>query len=386
MLAFCIFFLILSTGGVCCAAFTRHRYEEAVPVTGMSVVLVLFLMGICGALKAGVYAVCAISAALYVVSAVQVIRKRSYAAFFRRLFTPGAVIYAGMFAALAVWDYNRMVYHWDEFSHWTDVVKAMTLTDVVSTNPLAGSMFQSYVPGMALFQYFVQKIMQMFRFVPEYREWLVCYAYHLLCLSFVFPFLSRVRFSRFFSGLILTVAVCLVPSIYYDFLGSTLSEPVLGIVAGSGFASLYIRRKKDGLHWLHLCLTLMMLVLTKDVGMLLAICLGAAMIAERLYFSPEGRKRSPARLVQAGCAAVSIALPKLLWNASIRFHSAHVSFAPAEMNEYAQLFSDYRMQVLGKYFNAFFTWEQPFGVLALRITYPILAALLIAGRFGLHSV
>lgn len=383
MMAFFILFVILSTGGVCYAAFSSHRYEEAVPVTGMSIALVLFLSGIGGFLKLGVYAVCVISAALYAVSAVQVIRKKSYAAFFKRLLTPGALFYAAMFAALAVWDKNRMVYHMDEFSHWTDVVKTMTLTDVVSTDPLARSLYQSYVPGMSLFQYFVQKIMQMFGFVSEYREWLVCYAFHLLSLSFVFPFFSRMRFSRFLSSAVLAVTVCLVPAAYYDFLGSTLIEPFLGIVAGSGFAYLYAKKEKDALHWLHLCLTLTALVLAKDVGLLLAICLGAAMVMDVLLFQ-KGKEEHPEHWLRMLCPVLAIALPKLLWNASIRAHEAHVSFAPIKLSSLAHTFSDYRVQVFQKYFRAFFTWTQPFGVFGLKLTYPILGVALMMLLFGLH--
>lgn len=389
MLAFFILFLILSAGGVLCAAFSRHRYEEAVPLTSMGIVLVLFVFGICGFLKAGVYAVCLVSAVCYASAAVRLIRTRDWAGFFTRLLTPGAVIYALLFACLFVWDYNRLVYHWDEFSHWTDVVKMMTLHDVLSTSPISHSMFQSYVPGMALFQYFVQKIAQLFQPGAAYQEWLCSYAYHVMSVSVFMPLLSRFRFRRFISALLLTLAVYLVPAIYYDFLKSTLSEPYLGILAGSGFALLYARKTKDGLVWAQLCLIVAMLVLAKDVGMLLAVCLGAGMIAEQLFFA-KGAKRS-VYIWRAALVILSIALPKILWNISVHANAAHVSFEPRSASSYLKLLTGagdaHSAQVLTNYMRALFTWTQGITLFSvnIKLTYPVLFVILLSLLFALHA-
>jgi len=65
MLANLLFVLIIISGAVYLTARCDRRFEEMLPISVMSMVLLLFFFGLAGQLAAGVTALFAVSAALY---------------------------------------------------------------------------------------------------------------------------------------------------------------------------------------------------------------------------------------------------------------------------------------------------------------------------------
>lgn len=92
-----LLFLILSSGSVLAAAYADRRYEEALPLTIFGIMAVFYFLGIFGALKSGLYTVLALAAAAYLLAGYQVIRRRDFFPFLKRIFTPGFCFFALMF-------------------------------------------------------------------------------------------------------------------------------------------------------------------------------------------------------------------------------------------------------------------------------------------------
>ncbi len=89
MISVILWFTILSAGSVCGAAVWKKRYEEMFPVTCSAIVLILFICGIVGSLKAGVVITELLAAALYIFTAIYLIRLKDIQNFRKNLITSG---------------------------------------------------------------------------------------------------------------------------------------------------------------------------------------------------------------------------------------------------------------------------------------------------------
>ena len=92
-MALILFFLCLSSGSVYAAARWGRKYEELLPVTGCALVAVLFFFGVLGQVQTGFWAVCALCAGLYLLAGFTTLRKKSWPALAKNLFTPGFLLF-----------------------------------------------------------------------------------------------------------------------------------------------------------------------------------------------------------------------------------------------------------------------------------------------------
>ena len=178
-----LFFLLISSGSVFCIAFFKKPFEEILPITIMSIVLLIFVFGICGALYTGVIVSFVISIALYISSAIYVVKNKRIKAFITGALTPGFLIFLLVFFAFSVFNAGKLASTWDEFSHWIDIVKAMTTVDDFGTNPQSLSTFKSYPPAMSIFQYVLQKIYLFVNPNHDFNEWRNYLAYQIFAFS-----------------------------------------------------------------------------------------------------------------------------------------------------------------------------------------------------------
>lgn len=89
----------VSSGSVFCSSFFKKRWEEAVPATVFSMILVLYTFALLDILKAGVAVLTVMIAGLYIAAAIKIIRDHSYRAFIRNTFTPALFVFILLFLA-----------------------------------------------------------------------------------------------------------------------------------------------------------------------------------------------------------------------------------------------------------------------------------------------
>lgn len=299
MIAMFLLFIVLSSGAVlgCFVLKKEYKFEEYAPISCMAAVLWLFCFGLAGLLKTGFWLLMAGCVAIY---ALAIIKGDRYGR--KYFFTPGFFIMVLLFAA-AVWiSYGMIAHDWDEFSHWALVVKEMTMTDALPCSPAVKfTYYKSYPPAMPLFQYLVQKLNG-----GKYTEWLMYAAYQVFLLSFFLPFMAKLDLKKWVNWLFIP-AMWLSPMLFYEKVYSTIFiDPFLGVVSGTGLAAA-ASENKSGLQKAFILLCISTLVLSKEVGLLLAVFLLLAYIA-----SEKNRKT----LWAAGFAAA----PKLLWEAALRIN------------------------------------------------------------------
>lgn len=349
-----VFFLVLSVGSAAGAVLWQRQYEEMLPLTSAALVLLLFLSGILGSLKIGVYVVWLLTAGIYLFLVVWVVEKKCLKNVLPYLFTPGFFVFCVLFCLAVYFNFGKMADGWDEFSHWADIVKAMVTIDDFGTNANSGSHFQSYPPGMALFQYFLQKLNGA-RGGQDFCEWMLYFAYQIFCFTFFMPFLKNLQWKRL-GGIVCTgIVIFLSPLLFYsDLYTKIYIDPFLGILAGTGLAVLFLREEKDLASSVNLLLTCSMLVLAKDAGLLFAAILACAYAADclqkkQVYIGKETARKdsekSKAAVGSGRCqstagwdeirqewlcilaAAGAVLVPKLLWNYNIHANKAKINFS-----------------------------------------------------------
>lgn len=330
MLTNILFLLLLCSGSIYCAARYQHGFEEALPLTSIGIVLLVFICGVCGCLVAGVCVSIILAVVLYVLSIVELTRRKQIKGFFRALITPGSVVFVILFFAISYLNYGKLAYQWDEFSHWVDIVKVMTNLDDFGTNALSHSAFQSYPPGMSIFQYLLQKLTVWINPENPFSEWRVFVAYQVFCVIPFIPLFKMCTFRRPLHLLVTCTAVFLTPLLFFnDLYNSVYIDPFLGLVSGAGLALVLLCEKKDwlyhGLIWFYCAI----LVLSKDVGMMFAIFLMIAYIAELFLRKEPLTKPGSIRKKLFLCLGVLIAcfLPKLLWSLELSLSNATISFS-----------------------------------------------------------
>lgn len=214
MLSDIALFFIISSGSVYASAVSGKRFEEVLPLTVFSLILVHFLSGVTGFLRQGTYIAISVSILLYLVALITCVQKRTFRFFLKSFLTPGFAVFSVIFVIITVYNYGRLAYIWDEFSHWADVVKSMYTINDLSTNPSANAAFASYPPAMSLFQYFFQNLNRIVSGNRVFEEWRLYSAYQLAAYSLLLPFLRNTRWGAHGAIFLKGSVVFVLPAVF----------------------------------------------------------------------------------------------------------------------------------------------------------------------------
>lgn len=384
---------ILISGSVLGSTVCKKRFEDLLPITCSSIVLILFLCGILGFLKQGVYLVLIISVFLWSYSLFHLFRNKSWKEFGNNFLTPAFCIFLAAYIVLTYINYGIMAATWDEFSHWADIVKAMVAIDDFGTNPEAQSIFQSYPPGMSLFQYFFEKVYLLLNRGELFSEWRLYFSYQIFFLSFLMPFLRKLTFDHLsvkhiFNMLIAAVLCCFGPMlIFHDIYIIILIDAFLGLIAGTGIAMIFVREEKDWSYDAYVLLNISMLVLAKDAGMLFAGFMLVTYLVDNVFYRKLEKRKQFLSLIFGGAALL---LPKMLWSYNIKVNNADVAFS--NKIDVIELFkvlfgidrTSYRVEVVHNFFEGLFTRYFEASVLNIRVPYILLFLVLMAACYGMY--
>lgn len=338
-----ILYLVLLCGCFFGCAYFRRRFEEMLPLWCITIVLAMFLFGITGLLKAGAYFILPLALAAFIAGALR-LKKMGAGDFRSRFLSPGFWLFALLYVALILFNRGRLLLAWDDFSHWGDVVKVMTTMDVMSTSPLSNSLFKEYPPALALFQYLLQKLILLCG--GEFTEWPLFFSYQLLFLSLAFPFLRKLDFKKFYSYIVVLFLLLSPLPFYRDMPSQLVVDPFLGMAFGCALGHLFLNRASR----YGRCAVLMyvaLLVLVKSSGLLFA-----ALLALGFVLTIPGELTRRGKAAQAGLAALSVLLPKLLWELNIKINHATYTFNLAR--DIASHSGDYRVEAAKNYILGFF--------------------------------
>lgn len=167
------------------ARFGKMKAELSAPLSACTVILIVYIAGLCGSLVAGAWVAAIAGAALFVWIC---IRHRDI---WKQFATPGFAMLAlfGVFVAAQV--YDDPLSHNDDFNHWAVMIRNMLLLDRFPDASVTAIDFSSYPPGTAVFDYFVNRMT-----FGSYSEGRLIFSQNLMVLLFLCPIFAPMRPQR----------------------------------------------------------------------------------------------------------------------------------------------------------------------------------------------
>ena len=306
----------------------NKKIELTLPYIYISYVLIMYFFASVHLLKYSVYFIVILALLLFILSIIAFVRNKEKKEIFKNIFSPGVIIYLIMILFICLYNRGKLLTGWDEFSHWGDVVKAMYMTDYFSMGPNSLSMFQSYLPGMSLFQYLFEKL----SFNGFYEPYLFI-SYQMFYTSLFLPFMTKLKWSKGWQNFLVLFLVMFSPAILFtDYYDSIFIDSFLGGITAFCFAQVFFYEEGNKLQFIGLAISLCMLVLTKDAGLFLALlCLIAFLInLLKKYFKISKKERTFKLFIKKLLPLFILIVPIIfvlgIWKLLLHINHATISF------------------------------------------------------------
>lgn len=252
--------LIYISIATCITQRFKFKQESSVTIVFLSLALLLYIAGLFNLMKFAVYLIYLFAIISFVYIIYCIIKKKIK---IREIFTPGIIMYIFVIMIMAFIVKDTYYYEWDEFSHWGANLKAMVEYNVFWSNKIYDGVHVVYTPIAGIIEYFFCKINGGFAEDVSYM------AINTFIITLLLPIIkgqkhnlkSYIKLILFWFMFYCSIKLCnfQLTSIYIDML--------LGILFALGMVLAYrLDGKEDKIN---LILTLIMMPLLKDTGLLL---------------------------------------------------------------------------------------------------------------------
>ena len=252
--------LIYISIATCITQRFKFKQESSVTIVFLSSALLLYIAGLFNLMKFAVYLIYLFAIISFVYIIYCIIKKKIK---IREIFTPVIIMYIFVIMIMAFIVKDTYYYEWDEFSHWGANLKAMVEYDVFWSNKIYDGVHVVYTPIAGIIEYFFCKINGGFAEDVSYM------AINTFIITLLLPIIkgqkhnlkSYIKLILFWFMFYCSIKLCnfQLTSIYIDML--------LGILFALGMVLAYrLDGKEDKIN---LILTLIMMPLLKDTGLLL---------------------------------------------------------------------------------------------------------------------
>ena len=293
------------------ALLMKKRFEQQLPLAAGSLIAVLYVFGLSGQLKWGLYAALGCAAAALLAQAVLLIARRAEHPL-QYLLTPGTAA----FALVAVWLLfsfrGYMFSEWDDFSHWGLAVKNMYLYSALPAGvPQATISYTDYPPASTLFSWLWTVLSGAFNEVDPQR------ALNMLMLCCLLPAMKDQEWKKPGKAFCTFAVLFVLPLLFGAAAYRTLQVDML-----IGCMALYVLYAWfvcgcDAASCAGIAVSLFVLPLVKEMGLAFALLLMVVMAADTLLEAGETRKKH-ARLLGVFCLATMAG--SLSWKGYVHLH------------------------------------------------------------------
>lgn len=275
------------------ALLLKKRIEQTLPISVVTIVLIIYLCGMLDNLKLGIKIV-EIMAVIQIVIILYALCKEKNNDIIKenlkKLLTPGFLIYILLSILFILINKGRIFENYDEFNHWGKIVKNMFIYNTYGTNVESTITFNEYPPFTGIFEYLFLMIKKV------YSEDVIITAQCILYLSIIIPITQKIRWDKTLKRLLVIVPLMIfVPVIFFqDFYLNILVDGILGVMFG---VCLFYEYKKEDVIFKYVTIfsMLIMMALTKTTGIalaILAICINIIKVIkdrkkDKIYFKLE---------------------------------------------------------------------------------------------------
>ena len=297
--------LIFISMATCITQKFKFKQESSVTIVFLSSALLLYIAGLFNLMKYAVYAIYILSILSLVYKIYCIIKKKIK---IREIFTPGIIIYIFVVMIMAFMVKDTYYYVWDEFSHWGSNLKAMVQYDLFWSNKIYDGVHVVYTPIAGIVEYFFCKINGGFAEDVSYM------AINTFIITLLLPIIKCQKHNvKNYIKLILfwLLIYCSVKLLNFQ-ISSIYIDLLLGILFTLGIILAFrVDGKEDKIN---LILTLIMMPLLKDSGLLLL-----GIILMELFFSKivlkiiEERKITKQHLKVFGIIVLMLIIPLVFY-------------------------------------------------------------------------
>lgn len=255
---------------------TKRKFEQVVSLVFFTIIIIMYTLGLCGHLRAGIYPIILLSILACVFTCYSIYRNKDI--LFHQIITPGFLAFCILAVAVFWGTKGRLLTSWDEFSHWGLVVKNMFQLDAFGNAPKATTCFKGYPPAVALLQYFFMKIRP--AFVEEY----LFRATDLLAISLLLPVFKIFSWKDWKRIPALLLLVVILPILFYpDFYVTIYVDGMLGLLFAHMLFTYFADEEISTFTILQVGVTACILALTKSSGTGLAIIALLIILADMIF-------------------------------------------------------------------------------------------------------
>ena len=342
-------------------AYRLHRpFAEAFPAAVLGVIFTLYVFGLAGLLRIGVYFVYAAGLFALAFGALTLSKQKKQTGKFCIKLAPGAVVAAAALLLIYFATRGRMLLNWDEFSHWSTVVKNMYIFDKFGSCAESTAIYKSYPPAVSLLQYYFMRLEPAFSEAALYR------AKDVLTLSLLLPFFRSIRWGEW-KRLLLTAFLALVLPLcdYYYFYRSIHVDGLMGLAIAYILISYYGALRRDVFAWLSVSLGTFLLCQMKSSGFLMCILILGVVMADaamcRREDFPIKGPRPRAYPFDSWLMPVCMLLfAKISWEINLRVSGAAdywgmaSQLSPGRILDTLKNMQPYQKETLERFFSALF--------------------------------
>ncbi len=383
-------FMLLASGSVFGVSFFEKKFEEVLPITCMGISGILFIFGMFGMLKIGFWLIFAALIALVLISLLNTIIKKDFLQFVKGFFTPAFFIFSFLFFIICLCNRGKLAAHTDEFSHWVDSVKTMFLLDDFITNENSHSLFKSYPPIMALFQYFFQRVNALIFRSNDFVEEKVYVAYQVFVVSLILPFFKMLNTKKLWRFLMsCMIIICATLLFYPDIMTVVVIDPFISVLTGCAFANLLLCDKLEKIQIVYISMICFTLVLAKDIGLyfscFICICFVIRHLGRMDFRSAEKRLRVKSILI-CSLPILLTTIAKILWKMELNISKVQIFGGKTELLTYTRMFflkndQSYKQEVVEKVKTAYFENRITIGDFDFKTSYFVLSVCLCLALF-----
>ena len=321
--------LLLLMGSVFISIIFNKKIEETIIFYILSIIIFVYIFGLLGHLRLGVYSFAVISIIFFIISIVLFSINKNKKNLLKNIFTPGLLIFLLMNIIILYFEKGRMFTAWDEFSHWGSSIKSMFLIDDFAMSPNSDLMFKTYLPGMTIFQYIFMVIKN------DFVEYYAYFSYCIFCISLILPFTKNLRWNDITKIILYFFLILLVPTfIFIDFYSSIYIDAALGLTFGFIVSYIITRREEyKKFDIILICMSLMILVLQKDAGLFLALisflifAVDIFIFKNKVKINKENYKKIFKNVIIILLPIIAIMFAKLSWEHLININQVKVFFS-----------------------------------------------------------
>ena len=357
MVFLAIFLIIAFSGSVFGAVVLDKKFGQMLPLTMFSIVMVVYIFGLAGLLKIGVYAVFTLATVLYLLSALKAFKDKKFRQYISNIITPGAVFTLLVTVVFLSGTIGMRAFQWDEISHWVSCVKRMYIANDFTSNPQLHAIFQSYPPAMSVLQYTAMVIK------GEFAEWATYFCYFFFSVSLFAPFFEKFKIKNVFRIAALGFGLMLaIISFNQEAFVTAYIDLFLSLMFGFMIAySFCFDCVEDKLCNATFALAAATTVLSKDAGMLFAVFMCIAFAVAYIAENKGGLKnKKMVQFVPVITPFAALMFAKFSWKMNLVADGSVLRFDGSyDFGEFITILmgkdGGYRSDVLKSFTDTFFS-------------------------------